>query len=48
MNREVHVRFCEGVGVKFPRATRPFYEGLVVKPSFGVRGFVLAFHYIFV
>jgi hypothetical protein len=24
MNREVHVRFCEGVGVKFPRATRPF------------------------
>ena len=25
----------------------PFYEGLVVKPSFGVRGFDLAFHYIF-
>ena len=23
MNREVHVRFCEGLGVKFPRATRP-------------------------
>jgi hypothetical protein len=23
MNREVHVRFYEGVGVKFPRATRP-------------------------
>ena len=23
MNREVHVRFCEGVGVKFPRAPRP-------------------------
>jgi hypothetical protein len=22
MNREVHVRFCEGLGVKFPRATR--------------------------
>jgi hypothetical protein len=22
MSREVHVRFCEGVGVKFPRATR--------------------------
>ena len=22
MNREIHVRFCEGVGVKFPRATR--------------------------
>jgi hypothetical protein len=23
MNREVHVEFCEGVGVKSPRATRP-------------------------
>ncbi|HUV58772.1 MAG TPA: hypothetical protein VMW09_01515 [Desulfatiglandales bacterium] len=22
MNREVHVRFFEGLGVKFPRATR--------------------------
>jgi hypothetical protein len=22
MNREAHVRICEGVGVKFPRATR--------------------------
>ena len=22
MSREVHVRFCEGLGVKFPRATR--------------------------
>jgi hypothetical protein len=22
MNREVHVRICEGVGVKLPRATR--------------------------
>jgi len=22
MNREVHVRICEGLGVKFPRATR--------------------------
>ena len=22
MNREVYVRICEGVGVKFPRATR--------------------------
>ena len=22
MNREVHVRFCESLGVKFPRATR--------------------------
>ena len=22
MSRETHVRFCEGVGVKFPRATR--------------------------
>jgi hypothetical protein len=25
----------------------PFYEGLFVKPFFGVRGFVLAFRYIF-
>jgi len=24
MRRESHVRFCEGVGVKFPRATRLF------------------------
>ncbi len=24
MNREVHVRFCESAGVKFPCATRPF------------------------
>ena len=23
MNREVHVGFCESVGVKFPRGTRP-------------------------
>ena len=22
MSREVHVRFCEGLGVRFPRATR--------------------------
>jgi hypothetical protein len=22
MNREVHVRICEGLGVRFPRATR--------------------------
>ncbi len=22
MNREAHVRICEGLGVKFPRATR--------------------------
>jgi hypothetical protein len=26
MNREVHVRFCEGLGVKFPRATRPLID----------------------
>ena len=29
MNREVHVRFCEGLGVQFPRATR-LREGLVI------------------
>ena len=23
MNGDVHVRFCEGLGVKFPRATLP-------------------------
>ena len=23
MSREVQVRFCEGLGVRFPRATRP-------------------------
>ena len=23
MSREVHVRFCERAGVRFPRATRP-------------------------
>jgi len=26
MNREVHVRFWEGVGVRFPRATRLYPE----------------------
>jgi RNA-directed DNA polymerase len=29
MSREIHVRFCEGVGVRFPRATRP----LILKKS---------------
>ena len=29
MNREVHVRFCESVGVKFPRATRPLIHTLL-------------------
>ena len=28
MNREIHVRICESLGVKFPRATRlPLFEG---------------------
>jgi hypothetical protein len=28
MRREFHVRFCEGAGVRFPRATRlrPYFE----------------------
>jgi hypothetical protein len=26
MRRESHVRFREGLGVKFPRATRPLHE----------------------
>ena len=30
MNREVHVRFCEGVGVKFPRATRPLIHTFAI------------------
>ena len=35
MTREVHVRFCEGVGVKFPRATRPLihtFSGEILLP----------------
>jgi hypothetical protein len=27
MRRESHVRFCEGLGVRFPRATRLASEG---------------------
>ena len=27
MGREFHVRFCEGLGVKFPRATRLIITG---------------------
>jgi len=27
MNGDVHVRFCEGLGVKFPRATHPAKSG---------------------
>jgi hypothetical protein len=26
MNREVHVRFCEGLGVQLPWSTHPFRE----------------------
>ena len=33
MNREVHVRFCEGVGVKFPRATRPLIHTFAPETS---------------
>ena len=28
MRREFHVRFCEGLGVRFPQATRLFVERL--------------------
>jgi hypothetical protein len=28
MSREVHVRFCEGLGVQLPRPTHPFGEDL--------------------
>ncbi len=40
MNREVHVWICEGLGVKFPQATRlSFYEAaLVVVISFFNKG----------
>ncbi len=31
MSREAHVRICEGVGVRFPHATRPFYP--VISPA---------------
>ena len=27
MNREIHVRFWEGLGVRFPRATHLFCSG---------------------
>jgi hypothetical protein len=35
MNREVHVRLCEGLGVKFPRATRltPFQKAITTTIS---------------
>jgi hypothetical protein len=38
MRRESHVRFCEGVGVRSPRATRR----LTVDPMLGKRSSVLA------
>jgi transposase InsO family protein len=28
MSCEVHVRFCEGLGVRFPRATHPYVPTL--------------------
>ncbi len=28
MSGDVHVRFCEGLGVKFPRATHPARSGV--------------------
>ena len=28
MSREVHVRICEGVGVRFPHVTRPLYPSI--------------------
>ncbi len=40
MNREVHVRFCEGLGVEFPGPTRPLlpspaasHHGSCLKPN---------------
>src|SRR5204863_1260742 len=37
MNREVHVRFCEGPGVRFPGPTRPHICGKNRKGTFTVR-----------
>src|SRR5215471_3320031 len=34
MNREVHVRFCEGLGVKFPGPTRPERRFAAMPQSF--------------
>jgi putative transposase len=31
MSREVHVRFCEGLGVRVPRATHPY---IATRPGF--------------
>jgi hypothetical protein len=33
MNREVHVRICEGLGVKFPGATRPIAPQYPTRPE---------------
>ncbi len=50
MNREVHVRICEGLGVKFPRATRlSFCEAaLVVVISLMMRGMTVPLFYCLV
>jgi hypothetical protein len=37
MSREVHVRFCESIGVKFPGATQPHICGTTRKGYFTVR-----------
>jgi RNA-directed DNA polymerase len=33
MNREIHVRFCEGLGVQFPRATRLVVLARYISPQ---------------
>jgi hypothetical protein len=38
VNREVHARFCEGLGVKFPRATRPGVKGREPRFPFLIAG----------
>ena len=54
MNREVHVRFCEGVGVKFPRATRPLIhtflgfilaQDMVARSQEEEKGFLILFYF---
>ena len=34
VNREVHARFCEGLGVKFPGPTRPGLQPSSVSANF--------------
>jgi len=39
MNREVHVRFCEGLGVEFPGPTRPVLPTWALQQVGGYLGY---------